>query len=130
MNQTPGMFVELLTKTLNNLLTEKFVGQPINNVTLHQIKQEIKDLLTTTFNKSKTNLSPISIEWLTTTYFKSAFISAGSAGNTYISEQIVSNDHQPSDLPLVDVRIISTLFHDTDVGDIMSEELNKRKLLS
>jgi len=130
MSNHPGMFADMLTRTLNDILKQKFVGQPVSNQTYHDIKHEIKTLLTNTFAKSTTHLDSISIEWLTTTYFKSAFIDAGQAGQALMGDQIVSNDVEPADLPFIDVRILSTLFRNTDIGDKLLEELNRRKNMS
>lgn len=118
-------FARLLELHIVNKISKDFAGKPIDDATLHQMRDEIRNKVHGIFQKSKYNLSGISLNWLSNQLFKNITLGT-SEGKKRIDELVVFNEYKLAELPYDDLQLLRNLFNQTIYGHELEEEYQRR----
>lgn len=114
-------FHQLLELQLNKRI-QKYQHEPLTHVTMRAIREDIRDLISSTFGKSKFKLSTNATTWLTDQFFKAIRINEEQT----MAEQVVINEYKLSELDFDDIQLLRNLFNETTMGPALDAELRRR----
>lgn len=119
-------FAELLVLHLNTRVKKQFPqGTTINQGKLREIRDCVRDTCLEVFSKSSHGLSADAINWIANQFFKSIKMST-TDGSTTINDLVVINEYNLSELPYHDIELMRNLFNETEMGQQLNEEYQRR----
>ena len=115
-------FHQLLEIQINNIIQARFVGQLLTPFLMREIREAIKTQVVDIFSKSKYNLSDKASTWLTDQYFKAIKIN----DDQTMSDQVVINEYELSELETLDVVLLRNVFVSTHLSANLDTEFYRR----
>jgi hypothetical protein len=119
-------FHQMFEIQLNNVLVNEFQNQSITPEIMRAMRECIRTEIEKVFSKSRHDISSNAKTWLTDQYFKSIKI----GNNQVMSDQVVINEYRLDELEQSDIKTLFSLYHNTDLGNSLKEEIQNRKMLS
>lgn len=114
-------FYALLETKLSKSI-EKFTNEGLTPALMRQVREAIRDQIDGVFSVSKHKLSVDATTWLTDQYFKSIKVN----DEQTMSDLVVINEYNLSDLEFNDIQLLRNLFLETKMGPGLDEELKRR----
>ncbi len=115
-------FHQLLEIQLNNTLKKKFVNEALTPELMRSIRESIRQQLDDVFGKSRFKLSPNAMTWLGDQFFKAIRLN----DDQLMSDQVVINEYNLSELEFNDIQLLRNLFLETRMGPDLDAELKRR----
>ena len=117
-------FAELLEQHVTNVITKKFMHEALTPALMRDMRDTIKTTVGIVFDRSNHSLTPAALGWLSNQFFKAIKVN----GDEKISEQIIMNDYNLSQLSYHDIELLRNLFNETDLRWVLEEEYKRRTL--
>jgi hypothetical protein len=123
-------FAELLELHITNQINKKFAQATLDNDTLHQMRDLVKEQIYNVFKKSSHKVTDEGLAWLTNEVFKHLQItgkdSEGKQTKQHVYELVVFNEYKLDGLPYSDIQLLRNLFNQAPYGQLLEEEYRKR----
>ena len=123
-------FSELLELHITNQINKKFAKTTVDNASLHEMRDIVRDQVFTVFGKSSHKVTETGLNWLVNQIFKHLEISSKDAeGKTEkkpVHELVLFNEYNLADLPYSDIQLLRNLFNTSPYGAELEEEYRKR----
>lgn len=116
-------FHQLLELQLNKRI-QKYQREPLTHVTMRAIREDIRDLISSTFSKSRFKLSTNATTWLTDQYFKAIRVNEEQT----MAEQVAINEYKLSELDFNDIQLLRNLFNETTLSPELEAEFRRRSV--
>lgn len=114
-------FAELLELHISNIIKKRFVNEQLTPVLMRQIRETIREQITTVFDRGNHKLEVKSITWLTDQYFKAVKLNS-----ELMEELIILNEYKLTELPYHDIQLLRNLFTNTRLSAALDEEYVRR----
>lgn len=123
-------FSELLELHITNQINKKFAKATLDNDTLHQMRDLVKEQIYGVFRKSSHKVTDNGLDWLANQVFKHMQLSTkdaeGKSEKKPINELVVFNEYKLADLPYSDIQLLRNLFNTTPYGAELEDEYRRR----
>jgi hypothetical protein len=128
-NDQQGMtirFSELLEKRLNDVISRKYCYEALTPAALKGIRDTIREVVISIFNKSSYNPSYEMMGWIANQYFRRIQIN----GSQSMDELVIINEFKLSEMSTFDISLLRSLFSGTTIGSDIELEVERRGMLS
>lgn len=121
-NTKSTRFYQLLEFRLNDTLKKKFLHEALTPTLMRSIRESIAKQLDDVFSRSSFKLSQPALAWLGDQYFKGIKLNS----DQVMSDQVVINEYNLSELEFNDIQLLRNLFLETTMGHELDEEFRRR----
>jgi hypothetical protein len=97
----------------------------IDNKTLHEIRDFVRELVHGIFGKSSHKVTDDGLNWVANQLFKNIELSTNE-GKKSVNELVVFNEYKLADLPYSDIQLLHNLFNESAMGPELEDEYERR----